>query len=109
MAVTGSFIGNCTLWNHNTGETDTTDWMQVEAAYSIDAVKGEQAYSVQIRARLIPNVRMNYTGLDTTLTITVDDQSQTIIGSPSMDCQGDNGNPGPWTDWYTFKYEVSEA
>lgn len=109
MAVTGSFIGNCTLWNHNTGETDTTDWMQVEAAYSIDAVKGEQAYSVQIRARLIPNVRMNYTGLDTTLTIKVDDQSQTIIGSPSMDCQGDNGNPGPWTDWYTFKYEVSEA
>ena len=94
MAVTGSFIGNCTLWNHNTGETDTTDWMQVEAAYSIDAVKGEQAYSVQIRARLIPNQRMNYTGLDTTLIIKVDNQSQSVLGSPSMDCQGSGGEPG---------------
>lgn len=109
MAVTGSFIGNCTLWNHNTGETDTTDWMQVEAAYSIDAVKGEQAYSVQIRARLIPNQRMNYTGLDTTLIIKVDNQSQSVLGSPSMDCQGSGGEPGPWTSWYTFKYEVGAS
>ena len=46
MAVTGSFIGNCTLWNHNTGATEITDWMQVEAGYNIDAVKGEQAYSM---------------------------------------------------------------
>ena len=109
MAITGSFIGNCTLWNHNSGATEITDWMQVEAGYNIDAVKGEQAYSVKVRVRLIANQRMNYTGLQTSLIIQVDDQQQTELGNPSMDLQASGGEAGPWTDWYEFKYTVGAS
>ena len=108
MAVTGSFTGNSTIWNHNTGATQIADNFKLEVEYNIDAVDGEQAYNVKLRARLVSTGRMNYSSLSTVLTLKVDNQSQQTVGSPTMSIQCDSGGgTGPWTSWYSYKYSVS--
>lgn len=107
MAVTGSFTGNSTLWNHNTGATQIADNFKLEVEYNIDAVDGEQAYNVKLRVRLVSTGRMNYSSLKTVLTLKVDNQSKQTVGSPTMSIKCDsNGGTGPWTGWYTYKYSV---
>lgn len=110
MATTGSFNGNCTIALSDNTSRSEISWFRMNCEYNVDAVPGEQAYSVKVRVRLVSDYEMNYSSLKTKLNITVDDQSQSEIGAPEMSLSGyGSGGIGPWTDWFEYKYYVGEA
>ena len=106
-AITGTLNnGYCELYPSG----DQISYFGLHVEYEIDAVRGEQAYSIKIRCQLFSNYGMRYRGLKTKLYITCDDQQLSQSGSPLMDIWIEDGQSGvgPWTDWFTFTYPVGE-
>ena len=104
-AITGTLTNSyCEMYPSGQHITEFT----AEVEYNIDAIQGQQAYLVKIRCRLHCDWEMSYTGMQTTLTVTCDDQQLVEQGLTQMDLDvGTNGGYGPWTSWFDFTYPVT--
>jgi len=110
MATTGNFTINNTIAYSDGSYPETISWFRLRVEYNIDAVPGEQAYNVKIRCRLEADYDMRYSSLKTELSVSVDNSVSTLVGSPVMNMwSGGSGAIGDYTDWFSYKYPVTES